>query len=298
MDEQSRHDQKKSAGENASPAADKAASATGGAQSAAQNDLPSVKAPALAGADDAAEYDEGAGYDDPHGDSVGALPALFNERIEQESNESAMASNRHPRSFRFAFLAASIACAAGIGALVGSLSAGGIGHRSVALAPAPKTVEAREIVAALRAQAGELSSLKAQLDSVNRSAGTQFAKISDRLNTLERAQAEPAAKLAHIADAVDRLDKQAAVSPETTGSIAASPSSAAAAPSDANLPVLSNWEVAEVHAGRALVASRYGSEFLVGSGSVVPGLGHVQEIKRQNGQWVVITEKGIITSGR
>lgn len=139
----------------------------------------------------------------------------------------------------------------------------------------------------------ELSSLKASLDAANRSAVSQFTKISDRLNSLERAQADPQAKLSHIADTVDRLEKRAAAAPEITGSITTAPAAPAAA--QASLPVLRNWEIEGVHSGRALVVSRDGAEFLVGSGSSLPGLGHVQEVKRQDGVWVVVTEKGIIT---
>jgi hypothetical protein len=151
-------------------------------------------------------------------------------------------------------------------------------------------VDARDVMQALKAQMAELSSLKASIDAASRSSGAQFARITDRLGSLEHAQADPQAKLSHIAEAVDRLDNRAVTAPETTGSIAATPPAPAA--------VLRNWEVEEVHGGRALVASRYGSEFLVSSGSSLPGLGHVQEIKRQNGEWLVITEKGIIHSRR
>jgi len=260
----------------------------------AANGIPSVEAPKLA-ADDAVE-DSGAHgrQGSPRRSSMDALPTLFSGSAEQAPREPAAADAR-PRAFRFALLAASIALAAGIGALVGSLSASGIGHHAVAEGPSAKSADARDVLQTLRAQSAELSSLKTELDSANRSAGAQFAKLADRLNSIERAQADPAAKLAHIADAVDRLDKRSETSPDVTGSIAARPSSAS---SEANLPVVRNWEVADVHGGRALVASRYGSEFLVGSGSVLPGLGRVQEVKRQNGQWVVITERGIITSGR
>jgi hypothetical protein len=62
-------------------------------------------------------------------------------------------------------------------------------------------------------------------------------------------------------------------------------------------PVLKDWVVQEVHNGRALIESRYGAEFFVASGSVLPGLGTVQAVKRQNGEWVVVTTKGVITSG-
>jgi len=53
-----------------------------------------------------------------------------------------------------------------------------------------------------------------------------------------------------------------------------------------------------VQNGRALVESRYGGIFDVGAGSVLPGVGRVETVKRQGGQWIVITERGLITSGR
>lgn len=298
MDERPDQDREKSSGENAEPAAVKGSPAAGegAASSGAANDLPKVESPKLADGEGAEESAERAGHGGPHGKTTGALPVLFGEYVKEAPSEPAAASDPQPRSFRFVLLAATIACAAGIGALAGSLSATGIAHRSVAAAPIGKTADARDVVQALKAQVAELSSLKADLDNANRSAGAQFAKIADRLNSIEHAQADPASKLAHIADAVDRLDKRAAPTPEVTGSIAANPPAAAAAVPDANLPIVRNWEVEEVHAGRALVESRYGSEFLVGPGSTLPGLGHVQEVKRQGGQWIVITEKGKITS--
>ncbi len=41
----------------------------------------------------------------------------------------------------------------------------------------------------------------------------------------------------------------------------------------------------DVHGGRALVESRYGGVFEVGAGSFLPGLGRVEAVKRQDGQW-------------
>lgn len=259
--------------------------------------LPNVEAPKLADEESAAQAADRAGS--PRGGSAGALPALFSEAAEETSRERAAASSAQSRSLRFVLLAATIACAAGLGALVGSLSASGIGSRSVAEAPHARTADARDVMQALKMQTAELSSLKASVDAANRSAGTQFAKIADRLSSLERAQADPDTKLSQIADAVDRLDKHAAAAPapETTGSIAASPQAPVAA-AEASLPILRNWEIEGVRGGRALIVSRYGGEYIVSSGSNLPGVGHVQEIKRQNGEWMVVTEKGVITSGR
>ena len=78
---------------------------------------------------------------------------------------------------------------------------------------------------------------------------------------------------------------------ETTGSIA-SPAS----PAEAKLPdnVLSDWVVQDVRGGRALVQNRYGGMFEVAAGSVLPGLGRIEAVKRQDGQWVVVTAHGVI----
>lgn len=54
----------------------------------------------------------------------------------------------------------------------------------------------------------------------------------------------------------------------------------------------------DVQNGRALIESRNGGMFDVGAGSFLPGVGRVDSIKRQDGQWIVLTARGTITSGR
>ncbi len=204
------------------------------------------------------------------------------------------------RSSRFALLAASLALAAGLGALVGSLSAAGLAHLSPVAAAAPKSGGAEaNALQAVKAELAELSALKASLDGAARNANGQFAKIVDRLDRVERAQIEPAAKIAHMAEAIDRLEKKnvmaaASAAPETTGAI---PNHQPAAPAETKLPdkILQNWVVQDVRRGRALVENSYGGVFAVAAGSVLPGLGVVESIKRQDGQWVVVTARGVIT---
>ncbi len=204
------------------------------------------------------------------------------------------------RSSRFALLAASLALAAGLGALVGSLSASGLAHLSPVAAAAPKSGWAEaNALQAVKAELAELSALKASLDGAARNANGQFAKIVDRLDRVERAQIEPAAKIAHMAEAIDRLEKKnvmaaASAAPETTGAIA---NHQPAAPAETKLPdkILQNWVVQDVRRGRALVENSYGGVFAVAAGSVLPGLGVVESIKRQDGQWVVVTARGVIT---
>jgi hypothetical protein len=201
------------------------------------------------------------------------------------------------RSSRFAMLAATVALAAALGAVAGSLSASGVTHLWQA-APVKSGMEASALQAT-KAELAELSALKANLDGATRNTSSQFAKLADRLDHVERAQLEPAVKLAHIADAVDRLEKKnatlaaAPAAAETTGTIA---NNQAPAPAEAKLPekILQNWVVQDVRGGHALVESRYGGVFDVAAGSVIPGLGRVESIKRQDGQWVVVTARGVI----
>ena len=199
-------------------------------------------------------------------------------------------------SYRFALVAGGLAIAAGLGSVLGSLAASGF------LRPSPpatlaSTGEAGEGSKGTKLQLTEFSALKAELDGATRSANAQLAKISERLDRIERAQSNPSAQLSHIADTLDRLDKRGAAAPETTGSIApATPSSAPLPPAEAKPPLLENWIVEGVHGNRAMVTNRYGAEFIVGAGSMLPGIGRVQAVKKQDGQWIVLTERGLISS--
>jgi hypothetical protein len=62
-------------------------------------------------------------------------------------------------------------------------------------------------------------------------------------------------------------------------------------------PVVEGWVIRDVFRGRALVASRHGV-FEAAPGLELPGLGHVESIKQQDGRWVVVTEKGLIVASR
>lgn len=262
------------------------------AASDAMKNLPVVEAPSV----DAAKADE------PAAEPVGAVPRpqaveplapIIREAADEMPEHAAPIgfAAAQARSLRFALLAATIAAVAGVGSFVGGLAAWGVGHHDVADASGPRGADTRNVMQALNKQIAELNALKASLDSANRNAGAQFGKITDRLTSLEHAQAEPAAKLARLAETVDRLDKRAAAAPEITGSIT---KPAAAAPEH----VLNDWIVRDVRNGRALVENRYGGVFVVAAGGNLPGLGHVEGLRRQDGSWVLVTAKGLITSDR
>jgi hypothetical protein len=173
----------------------------------------------------------------------------------------------HAHSSRFLVLAGAVAFAAAFGSFVGSVSGTGLARYLYAPAPASGVAPTTD---AMREMKLDLSAIKTDFDSASRNATSQFAKLSDRLD--------------HLASAS-----------ETTGSIAAAPPP----PDAAKLTdrILPDWVVQDVQGGRALVENRYGGVFDVGSGSTLPGVGRVDTIKRQDGQWVVLTERGTITSG-
>jgi hypothetical protein len=193
-------------------------------------------------------------------------------------------------------LAAAVVLAAVGGAAFGSLSGASLGYLWFGSSGSNK-MDANAL-SAMKAELAELATLKASVDGATRGANGQFAKLADRLDRVEHAQAEPSAKLTHIAEALDRLEKKNVAAaaplaaPETTGSIGAPPASVDGPKGD---KLLQDWIVQDARHGHALVASRFGGVFDVTTGSMLPGLGHVQAIKRQDGQWVVLTEKGLIT---
>jgi hypothetical protein len=139
----------------------------------------------------------------------------------------------------------------------------------------------------------ELAALKLSIDSANRNAGAQLGRISERIDRVERSQAEPAAKL-KAPDTLERLSRGEAASKDVTGSVvpAASGLNQPAKPA-----AVEGWVVRDVYRGTALIEGRMGV-IEVDQGDVVPGLGRVDAIRKQDGRWVVVTPKGLIMPAR
>ncbi len=274
--------------------------AAGGADHGKADDdrLPVVWSPKLDAGDDIVAEPAQAEADD----ELWSFAHGFEHEAMKEEQGAAAASASSSRSMRFALLAASVAIAAAVGSFTGTHWMIGAGHSADRAVGAKAEIADANTVQALKAEIAELNALKASLDASTRGSSAQIGKLADRLDRLEHAQAEPAAKLAHIADAIDRLEKRTAAlpaAPETTGSIAANPAAAqGSAAADVKQPsnVLHEWVVQGVQGGRALVENRYGGMFDVAMGSVLPGLGRVDAIKRQDGEWIVVTPRGLITS--
>jgi hypothetical protein len=171
------------------------------------------------------------------------------------------------RHKRYALLAASVTFAAALGAVLGALANSGF---SAPARPDVAAIEENKAMQQSIARLGkEITTLKASLEQANKSAHTQIAKISERL---EHAAAE------------------------VTGSVSA-PRIAAVEPPPARPSVVAGWTIRDTRNGYVYVESR-GEVYQVVLGAPLPGLGPVQSVKRQDGRWVVLTPKGIIVSMR
>jgi len=224
--------------------------------------------------------------------SSGGDAAATDNAAQEPAEESAA-----PYVSRFTVLAASLALAAALGAMVGALVAYGLARPGVIPAVAAGRTALEEIQAlkenVVQARV-ELAALKLSIDSANRNTGAQLSRISERIDRVERSQAEPAAKPTKALDTLERLSRGEAASKDVTGSVvpAASGLNQPAKPA-----AVEGWVVRDVYRGTALIEGRMGV-IEVDQGDVVPGLGRVDAIRKQDGRWVVVTPKGLIMPAR
>jgi hypothetical protein len=233
------------------------------------------------------------------------------ERVGADTKAAAGSSGKR----RFGAMAAVVALATVAGALGGALATAGIG-KLMAGEPVQESTQASTKDSALEASVARLDAeiveLKASLEHNSKTTTGQINKASDRLDKVEKAQAEPAAKLAKLSETVDKLraaqPTTAAAAPaaakDITGSIpqqvaaVTPPASAQAAPPKpevARLPTVDGWILRDVANGSALIESRRGM-YEVYAGDPIPGLGRVDAIRKQDGRWVVVTSKGLIVA--
>lgn len=194
-----------------------------------------------------------------------------------------------PRLNRFTLLAACLALAAALGGMIGALAAFTITRpQAVAVLGegklTPEEIQAlKENVVQARV---ELAALKASLDAGNRGATTQLTRIAERVERIERNAGEPTAKLTKAADALERLARS-----ELTGSIAPPQAIGGGAGK------VDGWVLRDVHRGVAFLEGRAGT-IEVEQGDLVPGLGRIDSIRKQDGRWIVVTSKGVISAAR
>jgi len=231
-----------------------------------------------------------------NGEEAGAKPEAAGEATSGKRRMSAMA--------------AVVALATVAGAVGGALATTGLGYLTGGNSVVANTGALESQVARIDA---DIVALKAGVEHTSKMGLSQFNKTSDRIDKVEKAQIEPAAKLAKLSEAVEKLRAvpapatvpaaTPAAAKDVTGSITPPATAAAAAPVPlpapkpeiARLPTVEGWVIRDVGRGGALIEGRQGI-FEVYAGDPVPGLGHVEAIRRQDGKWVVVTSKGLIVA--
>ena len=223
---------------------------------------------------------------------------------------------------RLAALAAVVALAALAGAVGGAMATVGLQHFAsndvVAAADTAPTTPASSLGASVARIDTDVAALKAGVEHASKMGMSQFNKTSDRLDRFEKAQAESGAKLAKLSETIEKLrvtppaTPVAAAAPasrDVTGSITPPGTAAAAAPkADAKaeakpdaksevgrLPIVDSWVLQEVSRGGAWIEGRQGI-YEVYAGDVVPGLGRIDAVRRQDGRWVVVTSRGLVVA--
>ncbi len=223
------------------------------------------------------------------------------------AEQAAKAAGKPAGTRRLGAMAAVIALATVAGAIGGALATAGLGHLAAPAAAATdaaaKDAAAKEAAdASLARIESEIAALKASVEQTAKAGQAQFSKASDRIEKVEKAQAEPIAKLNKLSETVDKLRAPpqttvAAATParEVTGSVTPAAAAAAPRPEVGRLPVVDGWALRDVGNGGALIEGR-GGIYEVYAGDPVPGLGRVDAIRKQDGRWVVVTSKGLIVS--
>jgi hypothetical protein len=234
---------------------------------------------------------------------------FVNSDPQPEPVHTEAASNR-----RASAVVAIIALAAITGIVGGSFATAGISRLFGPEDAKSSTRVLEEHIARLDA---DIAALKSEADRAVKQSASARAKFTDRLDRIEKAQAEPAAKLARLSESVEKLRTAppvpvAAAAPapaptpapqpvaslpskDVTGSINNQMSAPAPKPELARLPLVEGWRLIDVAQGGATIEGRAGV-FEVYAGDPVPGLGRVDAIRKQDGRWTVVTSKGLIVA--
>jgi hypothetical protein len=239
----------------------------------------------------------------------------------QPKTETAEAAADRPSWPSWRSLAAMLAAAAVLGGLAGALGAAGL--QALTEQPSSTPPYYAAVAEALGRLDRELTLVKSDATAKT----PDVARIAERLDRAEKAQAEAGTRLARASEGLDRLERRFATPAnapgDITGSIADPRSSAGgvaisgdgrrAAPAGAGaavgvagaagmggaagvlLPILEGWVVRDVYRGAALIQGRAGL-LQVTPGEVLPGLGRIESVQRHDGRWEVVTTRGLIVS--
>jgi hypothetical protein len=167
----------------------------------------------------------------------------------------------------------------------------------------------RETVAQLRRQVAgvseHLDGLRTAVDVSSKATSDRFGRFAENLDRIERSNSTATARMEKIAEAQTLAAAQSTQSPvqsplrmasiphnvEVTGSVAP--------PEKSKMlrRVVKGWSVRQAYEGIAILQGPKGVVEVV-LGQEVPGLGRIEEMKIENGRWVVVSSVGAIVSAR
>src|SRR5436305_261371 len=146
-----------------------------------------------------------------------------------------------------------------------------------------------------------LDGLRTSVDLSSKATTDRFGRFADNLDRIERASSSSTAKLDRLAQAAVSAPPQAPAQSmpmtsgssgiDTTGSLL--PSERASAPKK----VVKGWSVRQAYEGIAILQGPNGLVEAI-LGQQVPGLGHIEEIRNENGRLLVLSSSGAILPAR
>jgi hypothetical protein len=228
--------------------------------------LPNLESPPLSPAEEAAAHREPA---------LGPTDLII---FRPEATSRRPPPRFKPSHRRNAIMAASVLVAASLGTFIGLLTGLGLAEQKKPTTNLAANRAARATIQHSIARLDkDISTLKASLAAAQKSAHSEIAKLTERLDS----------------------------APEITGSIppppqtvvAPMPLARPAIAAATHAPLVRGWVIRFVQHGYVYVQGR-GDIYEVAIGAPLPGLGPVQEIKRQDGRWLVVTPKGLIVARR
>lgn len=153
----------------------------------------------------------------------------------------------------------------------------------------------------VRGLKAELAALQKTLDATREQAASKIETLSAKLDQSKG----DAQRLSELQGRLERIEKQAeaekrqperqarAEDPATTGSVSRDAREPEAKPAEPAAKIVRNWTVRDVTRGVALLEGRNGLIEVV-RGARAPGMGRIRSIERRDGQWVVVTDRGLV----
>ncbi|WP_445500915.1 hypothetical protein [Microvirga sp. G4-2] len=189
---------------------------------------------------------------------------------------------------------------------------GTLGNRDAIHRLEAETARSQEILSKLNddlaALKGTMTAARDVAYTASTSKASDQSKLAEKVDRLTIAVQEPGKKLSALEERLTRMESQIMAS--LNGLSASKPAATAAAPANepdresapaakqAKTEPVEGWVLREVYNGSALVESRNRGIYEVMPGNTIPGAGRVEAIERRGGRWVVVTDKGLISTYR